>query len=187
MAAQAIERSDSALKDNGALVETLWHAVDEGAGTLEAVPALVRKVLETGAWQRRAYRGRVFEHERFLDFITARPLAGCGWPPEKVEALIRDDAETLAMWRVATTGKQGAHHDNIMMRAKQGTSRAYTLAKLSVRSPALHAAVVAGELSANAAAIQAGFRKKPTPFEQVAKLIPKLSAAEKRQLWEMLQ
>lgn len=29
--------------------------------------------------------------------------------------------------------------------------------------------------------LEAGFRKQPTPFEQVAKLLPKLTAAEKAQ------
>jgi len=37
------------------------------------------------------------------------PLAGCGWPPEKVEALIKDDVETLALWREATVGKPHRH------------------------------------------------------------------------------
>jgi hypothetical protein len=40
-----------------------------------------------------------------------------------------------------------------------GTSRAYTLARLERDEPALAARVLAGELSAHAAAIEAGWRK----------------------------
>ena len=39
-----------------------------------------------------------------------------------------------------------------------------------------------GEMTANAAAIKAGFRKKPTPFEIVKAQIPKLTDAEWAQL-----
>lgn len=191
MATQALKRpDDAALSDNNVLVETLWQAVDHGAGSLDAVPGLVRRVIETGAWRRRACRGRVFEHKRFIDFITAKPLAGCGWKPERVEALIHHDAETLTLWREAVTapvGKPGHNNDNIIIKPEQGTSRAYALERLKRESPTLYRRVVAGELSANAAAIEAGFRKKPTPFEQVRKLIPKLSVRERRSLREMLE
>jgi hypothetical protein len=47
-----------------------------------------------------------------------------------------------------------------------------------VDRPDLAERVEAGELSANAAAEEAGFRKKPTPFEIVCRLLPKLTAAE---------
>jgi hypothetical protein len=41
--------------------------------------------------------------------------------------------------------------------------------------------VVAGELSANAAAIEAGFRRK-AQFEQIMRLLPRLTVTEKREL-----
>ena len=62
-----------------------------------------------------------------------------------------------------------------------GTSKAYTLTRLKKNEPELFQQVVAGELSANAAAIKAGWRKKPTPLESVLKLLPKLSDEE----WEL--
>jgi hypothetical protein len=46
--------------------------------------------------------------------------------------------------------------------------------------------VIAGEMSANAAAIEAGFRKKPTALEQIRKLLPKLSPTERAQLRDEL-
>ena len=43
------------------------------------------------------------------------------------------------------------------------------------------------ELSANAAAIEAGFRKKLSKFEQIMKWLPDLTPTEKRKLKEMLE
>jgi hypothetical protein len=40
----------------------------------------------------------------------------------------------------------------------------------------------AGKLSANAAAIQAGWRKAPSPIERILKLLPKLSPEDRARL-----
>lgn len=152
---------DLNLKDKGFLVEGLWHAVDDAANNLEAVPRTIKRVIETEAWREREYRGRTLTNTSFLEFITDKPLKGCGWPPLKVELLLKDEPEVLAMWRKEITSEQGAHHNNIMMKAKQGTSRSYTLNRLKRERPDLFEKVCAGELSANAAAIKAGFRRKP--------------------------
>lgn len=66
--------------------------------------------------------------------------------------------------------------------------RAYILARLDRDGyAALAAKVRAGKMSANAAAIEAGFRKPPaTPFERILKLLPKLTAAQRRRLKEQL-
>ena len=42
--------------------------------------------------------------------------------------------------------------------------------------------MIAGELSANAAAIEAGIRKRLTPLQRILALLPKLTAAELRAL-----
>jgi hypothetical protein len=54
--------------------------------------------------------------------------------------------------------------DNITYSSDRGTSETYTIARLKRSHPDLASKVVAGELSANAAAIQAGFRR---PMMQV--------------------
>jgi hypothetical protein len=159
---------DLNLRDKGTLVEGLWHAVDDAANNLEAVPRSIKRVIETEAWREREHRGRVFKHKTFLDFITTKPLAGCGWPPEKVEALLKDEPEVLALWRKATTGKPGAHNNNVI-RNRQGNSRAYALDRLKRERPDLFNKVIAKEMSANAAANEAGFRKPPSPLKQLRK------------------
>jgi hypothetical protein len=61
------------------------------------------------------------------------------------------------------------------------------LARLDRDRPDLAMKVRVKDLSANAVAIQAGFRKKHTRFEQVVKWIPDLTSAEKRALIKLME
>jgi hypothetical protein len=98
-----------------------------------------------------------------LQALTA-PLKGYGENPKRVEALLKDDAEALRMFREATTAPHGGDRtsksDNITLAPERGTDRAYTLSRLKRQSPELYEQVVAGTVSAHAAAIQAGFRRR---------------------------
>lgn len=172
----------SDLKHKGLLVESLWHAVDHCS--INSIPKIVREIIRSGAWQKRHYRNHTYEHDRFLDFIITPPHAGCGWKPELVEGLLQKagDDEVLVMWREHTVGKQGAHSSNRTMKPVRGTTRAYTLDRLKRERPDLFDKVTAKEMSANAAAIEAGFRKQTTPLEKILKLLSKLTPTERRQL-----
>lgn len=68
-----------------------------------------------------------------------------------------------------TEKEEIGNHDNIMnssaSSSQQGTSLGYAIRRLSRERPDLLEAVQAGEMSANAAMIQAGFRKKPSNLE----------------------
>jgi hypothetical protein len=80
------------------------------------------------------------QHCGSFSVLKSRP------PPRalKVEALIKDDAETLVMWRDAISNPQGQHHhDNVIMKAEQGNSVSYTLSRLKRQSPGLFERVVA--------------------------------------------
>lgn len=98
-------------------------------------------------------------------FARVGKCRGWGEDPAKIEAVIRDDAEVLAMWREAMKeqthdrGNQhtGGKHDNVMAATRQGNSRAYTCARLQREAPELFEEVKAGRMSANKAAIAAGF------------------------------
>jgi len=189
MAHPAACTDDADLNDKGELVQSFWNAVDQGSSRLQSLPGLIKKILQTEAWRRRMHKGRLFEHDRFLDFLTTKPFAGCGYDPTQVEALIKDDPETLAMWRKAVTASAGRPEENTSNRSNKpqhGTTRAYTLDRLSRESPGLYDAVCRGELSANRAAIEAGFRKPQKPFEQIKRLLPKLTDEERQKLKEML-
>jgi hypothetical protein len=65
---------------------------------------------------------------------------------------------------------------------KCGTGRAYTEARLRRDRPDLAARVRSGELSANAAAIEAGFRKQATPIQKMLRWVPDLTEDEWQQL-----
>jgi hypothetical protein len=83
---------------------------------------------------------------------------------------------------------EATNTDNVSLDPKHGNSRAYTLDRLSRRErPDLLAKVAAKQMSANAAAIEAGFRKKPSPFERVQKLLPELTTEQRRWLLEALR
>jgi hypothetical protein len=68
-----------------------------------------------------------------------------------------------------------------------GNNPTYALKRLKRDRPDLAEKVVRGELSAHAAAIGAGFRKKLTPLEIIFKQLPKLTEHERAQLRDMLE
>ena len=125
----------------------------------------------------------------FREFIESKPLRGLGQSVHDVERLLSDDADALVALRNELAGSRGAqfgnsnnekheksNNDNIIIRQdvdmfteppeppkrerkSQGTSKSYTLSRLKKDKPELFDRVKAGELSANAAAQQAGYRK----------------------------
>ena len=61
---------------------------------------------------------------------------------------------------------------------RYGNEAIYTLARLDRDNPALAERVRAGELSANAAAIEAGWRKKSSSLKQICRLLLELTPEE---------
>jgi hypothetical protein len=79
-----------------------------------------------------------------------------------------------------------ADGDNVTIKPERGNSRAYTLDRLRRERPDLFERVKAGEFSANAAAIEAGFRKRATPLERIKREIAKLDKKELAELFKWL-
>lgn len=106
------------------------------------------------------------KHGTSADYLTAR-IKRDRPDGNGSRRLLRDDPEVLAMWREAVTNDVGTNQhtmppDNVRTQDEgYGNSRAYTLRRLSDERPDLYERVVAKELSANAAAIEAGFRTPP--------------------------
>lgn len=153
---------------NHQIVEALWDAVNTSSGSLENVAPLIKQILRTEAWRSRIVPQLGTEpvkFDHFLKFIEAKPLRGCGWPPDKIPPLLKDDPEAERMWREATTASVGRPSENNTsirsIKPVHGTTRAYTLDRLQRERPDLFDKVVAKKMSANKAAIEAGFRKKP--------------------------
>ncbi len=61
----------------------------------------------------------------------------------------------------------------------RGTTREYTIRRLKRDRPDLAARVIGGELSANAAAIEAGFRRRETLLERMCRAWGQLNADER--------
>jgi hypothetical protein len=81
-----------------------------------------------------------------------------------------------------TAGRPPLIHDNVRnINDEHGNSRAYTLRRLARHRPDLLAAYENGKLSANAAAIEAGFRQKPSPLDTAIRAANKLTTAEERE------
>jgi hypothetical protein len=180
-----METRDLSPGDKQGIVQGLWTSVNNGGAALVRVPKIIRTLLETEAWRDREVDGRPYHNDSFLQFITTKPLQGCGWPVEKVRALLKDEPEVDAMFRDAITAAKGTNQytkqdsDNITIHPERGTSRAYVLSRLKRERPDLFARVVAGEMSANAAAIKAGFRKQQSPLDVLRATWRKASQKER--------
>lgn len=142
-------------------------------------------VIRDEAWRRRRIRtGAIVECQSFLELLTAPPLQGFGEDPKKVEALLRDNAEALRLFREATTAPNHRpakkSSDIVTTKPRRGNDRAYTLTRLQKKHPALYKRVVAGELSAHAAAIQVGLRNHKTPLDQLRHWWAKATLGDRR-------
>jgi len=162
--------------EKGQLCQSTIEALYEATGGLRHFPGLLKKIISNKAWERRINKGRVIELSSLRELITEKPIRGWGEDPKKVEAVIKDDPECLALYREAMKcqGERTDLLDNIKeVESPGGTSKAYTCERLKRVAPKLFEEVKAGRMSANAAAIQAGIRKKPTAEEQCVKAFRK--------------
>ena len=151
-------------------------ALSHGETSLSTFPKLLRRIINERAWESRRVPGKgVVTMQSLRELVTTAPITGWGEDPAKIEAVIRDDAEVLAMWEKAMQLKPGPKAkpnpdnsvNNINRTASKGTSKAYTVSRLQREAPELFAKVAAGEISANAAAIKAGFRKRKSPLDHL--------------------
>jgi hypothetical protein len=146
------------------LCQSTIESLYEATGGLRQFPSLLKKVIETKAWERRRVGGKVIELKSLRELIVSKPVHGWGEDPSKVEAVIRDDPEALAAFREAMLGEQGRkpETDNnvIPIDTPQGNSRAYSITRVQRECDAeTVAAVMAGEMSPNAALVKAGVRE----------------------------
>ena len=144
---------------------------------------LLAELLDRKSWrQREGHTGKPWSFLRYVQ--TPFDDGGLGWDVEDVKNIIRFEhkyekegvrhtpakaAEMEAMRRKVRdllnpeANKQGRPEkgDNITFREDQkGTSESYTVRRLKRDRPELAEKVIEGEMSANAAAIEAGFRTK---------------------------
>lgn len=151
--------------ERGQLCQSTIESLYEATGGLRQFPSLLKKVIATRAWERRTVHGKVVELGSLRELITAKPVSGWGEDPSKVEAVIRDDPEALAAFREAMKhqGERTDFVDNVNEVAfgrPDGNSRAYSISRVQREcDPDTVAAVMAGEMSPNAALVKAGVRE----------------------------
>ena len=150
--------------ERGQLCQSTIESLYEATGGLRQFPSLLKKLIAERAWERRVCRGKVIELKSLRELITSKPVHGWGEDPSKVEAVIRDDPEALAAFREAMK-HQGERTDlgnNVpeVDRQPRGNSRAFSLSRVQRECDAeTVAAVMAGEMSPNAALVKAGVRE----------------------------
>lgn len=155
------------------LITTLAKLVNSAGWDLQSLPGLVKRVITEEMWPERVVRitHETARFKSFAEFVTTPPPAGLGTNVETLERLCRDDAEALTLLRQVTTRPVGANQytegsDNVtILNSDRGNARAYTLDRLSRERPDLYQQVVDKELTANAAAIEAGWRKRKIQLE----------------------
>ena len=152
---------------------------------LNHVPQSIRRVLDTGCWRERFSfeTQQIWKFNSFAEFLT-KPLGqgGCDFTREQVEKLLvkADDSEVLRMFRAAMDAqelnartpdlkahggkrqKQARNEKDVTRLRSVGDTdtAAYAIARLRKDRPAIHARVLAGEITPHAGMIEAGFRKR---------------------------
>lgn len=180
---------------NSDLCQSLDKSLRQGEMGIGSTCDLIKAVIREKAWTRRKIRtGELITLSSLRELITKPPLEGYGEKIEDVERMIANDPEALADFREAVK-----EHGNNQHTAKSnpynireakvtcGTGKAYTLSRLKRETPDLFAAVVRGELSANAAAVKAGWRKVKTPLERLFAEWKKASQEERAEFLKSIK
>ena len=148
----------------GTLCRSATEALRDATGGLRNFPALLKKIIRTKAWERREVSGRIIELRNLRELITEMPLRGWGEDPDKIMAIIRDDAEALSAYREAMKhqGERVDLRDNVteVHGDGRGNARAYSLAVVQREcDKATVDKVMKGEITPHRALVNAGLRQ----------------------------
>jgi hypothetical protein len=162
---------DVSAQSHWTVVREVISTTTTGADLMSAVPGLVKRLLDEEAWRSFAApapAGQV-EHSSFTSFLTAASPRGLGGRRDQLIALCGKDEELkgrvqrLLDGDVEPARPVGRPADAVNVDATNirgsANSAEYVIARLKRDDPALADRVVRGELTANAAARQAGIRK----------------------------
>lgn len=186
------------------IVQSLGRSLKHGVTSLETIPDLVRRLLDEEAWKDRVIErtGESVRFQSFVEFVTEPPLEGLGADPQRLlrvcadrEDVVRDlkrvlDGEQpLAEHRRPTKAERKVDNSNF---TTGGTAEDYTRKRLARDHPDLYTQVLDGDLTANAAAIKAGFRhptatvRLDSASSAAAVLRKKMSAEQRHELAMLL-
>jgi hypothetical protein len=169
------------------VVKQVESALESGGRLLDSLPHQIEKLLDGLLWMEwKNYKGEVVRCETFQGFLGI-----VKWDSKKVEYLLKDAPKIQTKWREAMKMKPGPKDNSLCnnvteTKAITGNSKSYTLSRLKRELPELFERVCNKELSANAAAIQAGWRKVQTPLEKVVAGYRKLEPSERENFFEII-
>jgi hypothetical protein len=148
-------------------VTAVMDAID--CGSNELVHPLA-ELVSSGAWRRfRMPNGEIVEHASLVEMVRTERNRGLGMVPEALVAMLEKSNFQAAAHKLqrdlrdevpaaAEQGRPKKGSDTTFMQGERGSS--YELARLKRDRPDLAAQVVDGDLTAHAAAIQAGIRPR---------------------------
>jgi uncharacterized protein YbjQ (UPF0145 family) len=171
--------------------------LDRGGHGLANTPALLRQVLEGESWREfETQRSEIVYYDLFTDFVVTPPLKGLGSTVDLVRRIVADDMLALDLLDQVLQNPVGTnqHTEGKANGLTQlaGNGREKALRRLRKDAPELHAAVLAGQLSAHAAMVEAGFRLRTVSVpvgepDRIANLLRKhMSAGDFAQLLLLL-
>lgn len=189
-------------------VRALQSAVSNAPRDLNILRMSLASAIRDKAWTRwfNPHHGSLVEYpdsrDGFIGFVAAEYPNGLKSDVDTLRRLLADfPAERNLMELILKRGPGGANsphgckgapesepegainRDTITVDSgperQGGTSVSYAVGKLSRERPDLLAKVSSGELSCNAAMIEAGFRKVPTPLENLKRAWARASPAER--------
>lgn len=157
------------MRERGTVVNSAAQMLSSGDVNLDTMPQLILRIIDEEMWRQRAIPQRRWELSRefatFEEFVTADPLDGLHTTIPMLKDVCRRDVRAVDAIDSATQREGGRPPETCnnvpgFTTAPAGNSQAKALRRLRKDRPDLHARVLAGELSAHAAAIQAGFRPR---------------------------
>lgn len=144
------------LRARGSDVARLADIIARGDFALSNVADSLKTIIRDESWRDFVTKlGKEVHHERFVDFVTTPPLAGLGTDVRTLDRIVSEDPEAQSMLDAASGARSSGN--NVPSRP-EGNTRRKALRRLRDQRPDLHDEVVAGRLSAHAAAVEAGFR-----------------------------
>jgi len=158
----------SDLERRDVYVSNLQSALSDGQHGLNAVPGHIKQIIQEDMWQDRIVQatGERAQYDTFTAFVNDSPPKGLGADVDMLKRMCDNDPDALRLLREVVTGDDGRPEkteksvDNVNSSRSSGNSKDYTLDRLARERPDLYEDVVQDRKSANAAAIEAGFRTK---------------------------
>lgn len=150
------------------VVREVISSTNEGAMVMSALPGLVRRLLDEEAWREFDAPGvGHVEYRQFREFVEAEPPKGLGGRVSQLVTLcgtdeeLRTRVERMAKEEIPPAGPVGrpsADSEKVGGTNIKANQVEHVVARLKRDVPELAERVVSGEVSANAAARQMGWR-----------------------------